>query len=371
MKILFFINGIFLGGKERRLLELMKEIKARRQFEFELVVMHPEINYQEILELGIKIHYLIRKNKKDISIFKRLYEVCKRDKINIIHCWDSMTAVYALPVCKLLKIKLVNGMIVDTPVRQNMFNKNWLRARLTFPFSNIVIGNSKAGLNAYSAPVKKSVCIYNGMDLSRFKNLQNPDCVRQEIFGENSDSLFIAGMVAAFEIRKDYVTEIRAAIDLTSRIDNVRFLLVGGGENLHSMKELVPSELTDRILFLGKRANVENIINIFDVGILITNSKVHGEGVSNSIIEYMALGKPVIATTGGGTDEIVFNNKNGYLINPNDSKELVEKIELIMKDEERARLGKTGKEMALEKFDLKEMTTTYSRIYENLIQNNN
>ena len=72
------------------------------------------------------------------------------------------------------------------------------------------------------------------------------------------------------------------------------------------MQESVPVHLKDKIIFLGKIANVENIINIFDIGILITNSKVHGEGVSNSIIEYMALGKPVIATRGGGTDQNCF-----------------------------------------------------------------
>jgi glycosyltransferase involved in cell wall biosynthesis len=366
MKILFFINGFFLGGKERRLLELMKEVKIRQQFDFELVVMHPEINYKQIFDLDIKIHYLIRKRKNDISIFQMLYKICKNNHVNIIHCWDSMTAVYAIPVCKILKIKLVNGMVVDTPIRQNILNKNWLRAKLTFPFSNIVVGNSKAGLNAYAAPSKKSVCIYNGMDLSRFKNLQNPHCVRNEIFSKNSDSLFIVGMVAAFEIRKDYATVIKAAIDLISRIENIRFILVGGGKYFNQMQESVPVDLKDKIIFLGKIANVENIINIFDIGILITNSKVHGEGISNSIIEYMALGKPVIATRGGGTDEIVFNNKNGYLINPDDPKELAEKIELIMKDKDRARFGKKGIEMAIEKFDLQEMTNNYSRIYQNL-----
>jgi glycosyltransferase involved in cell wall biosynthesis len=369
MKILFFINGIFLGGKERRLLELMKEIKKREQFQFELVVMHPEINYKEILNLGIKIHYLIRKRKNDISVFQRLYKLCKQDHIDIIHCWDSMTAVYAIPICKLLKIKLVNGMVVDTPVRQNLFNKNWLRARLTFPFSHIVVGNSKAGLHGYAAPFKKSVCVYNGMDLSRFTNLQNPGTVRQEIFGDRSDSLFIVGMVAAFEIRKDYETVIRAAIDLMSKFENIRFLLVGGGEYLNQIRELVPEHLKNKIIFLGKRSKIENIINVFDVGILITNSKVHGEGISNSIIEYMALGKPVIATKGGGTDEIVFNNENGYLINPHRPAELVEKIEVMMNDENRERFGKTGIEMANEKFDLKKMTSIYSSIYQNLIKN--
>ena len=64
MKILFFINGIYLGGKERRLVELMKELQLRRQFEFELVVMDAQINYQQIIEMKIKVHYAIRKSKK-------------------------------------------------------------------------------------------------------------------------------------------------------------------------------------------------------------------------------------------------------------------------------------------------------------------
>ena len=63
-----------------------------------------------------------------------------------------MTLVYSIPACRLLKIKLINGMVVDTPVKPNLLNKRWLRAQLTFPFSNIIIGNSKAGLAAYQCP---------------------------------------------------------------------------------------------------------------------------------------------------------------------------------------------------------------------------
>jgi glycosyltransferase involved in cell wall biosynthesis len=331
--------------------------------------MHPEINYQEVLELGIHIHYLIRKRKNDVSVFQRLYKICKDRQIDIIHSWDSMTAVYAVPVSKLLRIKLVNGMVVDTPVKQNLLNKNWLRARITFPFSNIFVGNSKAGLNDYAAPFKKSICIYNGIDFARFNNLENPEQIKKEIFGQNSQSLFIVGMVAAFEIRKDYGTVIKAAIDLISRIEEIRFILVGGGEFLEQMKKAVPENLKKKIVFLGKKSNVENIINVFDVGILITNSKNHGEGISNSIIEYMALGKPVIATRGGGTNEVVFNNQNGYLINPADPVDLVEKIEYLMNDEDRDRFGKAGIELAKQNFNLKDMTSHFSKVYENLLKN--
>ncbi|MGH2565491.1 MAG: glycosyltransferase, partial [Ginsengibacter sp.] len=348
MKILFFINGIHPGGKERRMLELMKELKLRKEFEFELALMNTEVSYPAIFDMGIKLHYLIRKTKKDLSVFNKFYKLCSDFKPDIIHCWDSMTAVYAIPACRLLKIKLINGMVVDTPSKRNILNKNWLRARLVFPFSDVIIGNSKAGLAAYKAPPKKSECIYNGMDLNRFINLKDPVIVRKEIFGDGVEDIFVIGMVAAFEERKDYRTLVEAAKVLIPVNNKLRFVLVGGGTLLNEIKNSIPIELLDRIIFPGKRSDVESIVNIFDVGILLTNAKVHGEGISNSIIEYMALGKPVIATKGGGTVEVVFDNKNGYMIDAENSEQLVEKIKTLIQDNNRKELGKNGIQMIQE-----------------------
>src|SRR5690242_13841941 len=204
MRILFFIDSLEAGGKERRLTELMKELKKEASISFEVVIMNKHIHYQEVLNLGVNIHYLIRQTKKDLSAFKKFYKICKNFNPEIVHCWDSMTAIYAVPACKLLGIKLVNGLVVDTPVNRDSSNKHWLRAKITFPFSDLVVGNSNAGLAAYNAPSKKSACVYNGMDLNRFKNLKARSQVLEEIFGNDNKRLFIAGMVAAFEDRKDY-----------------------------------------------------------------------------------------------------------------------------------------------------------------------
>jgi glycosyltransferase involved in cell wall biosynthesis len=370
MKILFFIDSLNAGGKERRLVELMKGIKPKQNIEFELVIMSRDIHYKEIFNLNIKIHYLIRTTKKDLSVFHKFYKICKSYNPAIVHCWDSMTAVIAVPACKLLHIKLVNGMVVDTPVQQNIFNKHWFRAKLTFPFSNVVVGNSNAGLVAYSASPRKSHCIYNGVDLTRFNFLKEPSLVRCEIFEDDTDNIFIAGMVAAFEKRKDYKTLTDAAVDLVSRCGNIRFIFIGDGVNFAEIKDRVPVPLLKKIIFLGKRSNIESIVNIFDVGILLTNIKVHGEGISNSIIEYMALGKPVIATRGGGTNEVVINNKNGFLIDPDDKDQLIEKIEILMKSKnQREYLGEKGNQMVLEKFDLKSMTNQYINLYQQLTNN--
>lgn len=368
MKILFLLDSLIAGGKERRALELMKGIKSNPDIEFKLVLMNEEIHYTDVFNLDIIIHYLIRSTKKDLSVFCKFYKICRQFRPDIVHCWDSMTAVYAVPVCSILKIKLVNGMVIDTPVRRNFSNKEWFRAQLTFPFSTKVIGNSNAGLKAYGAPKKKSLCIYNGLDLKRFKYLTDRKSLLRELFGVKKDDFFVVGMVAAFAERKDYRTLVKAALQLISLNESYRFVLVGDGPDLSKIKSMVPSSLLFKINFLGKRSNVESIINVFDVGVLLTNSKVHGEGISNSIIEYMALAKPVIATSGGGTNEVVFDEQNGYLIDPENEVQLVEKIEILRKNRPLAQiLGNHGLQMVSEKFDLKIMTRNYLSLYTQLI----
>ena len=371
MRILFFIDSLCAGGKERRLTELMKGIRLNPEVNFEIVLMDKGVHYQEVYTLNIRIHYLLRKTKKDLSVFGKFYRICKDYRPDIVHCWDSMTAVISVPTCRLLNIKLVNGIVVDTPVKQNIFNKHWLRAKLTFPFSNKIIGNSRAGLAAYKAPIKKSSCIYNGLDFRRFEKLKERAIIQKEIFGESCENIFVAGMVAAFENRKDYETLIKGALLLINSNDLIRFVLVGDGNNFNEINEGVTPEYSDKIIFLGKRSDVESIVNIFDVGILLTNSKVHGEGISNSIIEYMALGKPVIATQGGGTNEAIIDGENGYLLNSHDSFQLVKSIEKLMNDKNlRQKFGAKSYEIAHKRFDLKIMTENYFQMYQKLLQEN-
>ena len=371
LKVLFFIDSLRAGGKERRCVELLKGLNVSPGISFEIVVMNANIHYQEVFRLNTKIHYLIRKRKKDLSVFQKFYSISKEYKPDIVHCWNDMTAVIAVPTCRLLKIKLVNGMVADTPIRRNIINKSWLRAKLTFAFSSRIIGNSQAGLIGYGAPPKKSSCIYNGMDFNRFKNLKDPTVLLREIFGDDYNDIFVVGMVAAFESRKDYKTLIKAALSLIASNDSIRFILVGDGTNFIQIKNSVPLAFSDKIIFLGKRNDVESIVNLFDVGVLLTNSKVHGEGISNSIIEYMALGKPVIATRGGGTNEAVIDRQNGYLINSYDSRQMVQYIQALVADKKLVtQLGAKSYEMAHTIFDLKIMTHNYIQMYQQVLQEN-
>lgn len=355
MKILFCIDCLSPGGKERRFVELLKGLKASSEIEFEIIVMNEDVHYKEILDLGSKLYFVIRKQKKDLSIFRKIYKISKRFRPDIIHCFDSMTAVYVIPSCLLLNIKLINGLICDAPEKLEF--KYWFRSKLTFPFSKVIIGNSIAGLKAYNAPIKKSLVVPNGYNFKRLDHIKEIDVIRQEL---GITTNFVIGMVASFSKYKDYKTYFNAAQNVLSGRNDVTFLAIGRDTDSSEARALIENRYFEKIKTIGKRSNIESYINTMDVCILATFT----EGISNAIMEYMALSKPVIATNGGGTMEIIEDGKTGFLVNVSDEKELAEKINLLLNDPGlRYRMGNNGKKRILQKFSIEQMLKNYLSIY--------
>ena len=363
MKLLFCIDCLTGGGKERRLIELIKFLTLKDEMQVELIIMRKDVHYKEVFELGIKIHYLIRKTKKDISVFNKFYNICKAYKPDIVHAWDSMTTIYAIPACRLLNIKFINGIIVNAPQKNKLFDTNWIRAKLTFPFSNIIIGNSKAGMAAYGAPKGKSHFIYNGFNFDRIKDIIPQQSVRESL---KIKTRYLVGMVATFSEYKDYKTYFHAAQLVLSKRDDITFLAIGGKTDSDAASSCVEEKFSDHFRLLGMRSDVESLVSAMDICILSTFS----EGISNSILEYMALGKPVIATSGGGTVEIVEDQRTGFLIGPSNPAELAGRIEILLEDEElRKKMGLAGKKRIQDYFSIEKMADKYIAICENSLVN--
>ena len=360
IRVLFFLNKLSLGGKERRVVELMREFARRKNVECEIALMSKDVHYQEVFSLGFKIHYLLRTSRKDVTIPVGLYAICKLFKPDIIHVWDSMAAVYAIPVCMLTRCKLFNSMITDAPDLLGPFSQAWLRAKVIFPFSDIVTSNSKAGLKAYRAPSDRSVCIYNGLDMHRAEGVQPGNEIKAK-YGLLPGKK-IVGMVAEFAPRKDYATFLNAAREILAVRSDVLFLSVGDGADLEKNKAMVNA--ADGIRFLGRQADVESLVNIFDIGVLTTNARIHGEGISNSILEYMAFGKPVVASIVGGTAELVEDSTTGFLIPPFDGKVLKEKLLYLLDHPESSKaMGERGRKKVSNEFSLEKMVNSFFERY--------
>lgn len=362
MKILFFIESLHSGGKERRLVELLKGLKKNfREINFELVLTKKKIHYKEVLKLGIKIHILERKFlKKDPLLFFQFYRLCKKYQPDIMHTWGNMVTIYSIPAKLLLKIPLINNQIIDAPknVKGGIFSY-----KINFLFSNIIISNSQAGLDSYKAPKTKSIVIHNGFDFKRIEKLEPSTEVRKKL---HINTKYLIGMVASFSEKKDYATYIQAANIILETNNNVTFFCIGSGDK-SIYKKLVDPKFKYRVKFFGCLQKVESIMNICDIGVLTTNQELHGEGISNSLMEFMALGKPVICTDGGGSKELILDNKTGYLISPHNPNELPEKIKYILDNPNKAKImGNMGKERIKNEFGIEKMVKSFYKIYQNI-----
>lgn len=363
MTILFLADNIGGGGKERRMLELIKSLSKDPAYKIILVsISDMGVGYDYMYDFPITIIETDRDFKYSLKPFFVIKGAISKYKPDIVHSWGSMCSTYILPLLPFRKFRFINGIIADAPKSLPWHHKNYVRGKISYFFSDVVLSNSLAGIKSYGAPVEKTYCIYNGIDMARFTNLRNSAELKHELGISNFK--FITGMVGAFHDRKDFVTFTKAAITLSRKHADMCFLLVGEGKNRPSIEAMVPPELKNNIRFLGRRKDVEALIQTMDAGVLCTNSDVHGEGVSNSIIEYMSLERPVLATEGGGTNEVVVDGQNGYLLKHNDDSMLVEKLEHLYQHPAVAKqMGKKALDTIHEKFMLDRMTDEFIAVY--------
>ena len=367
IKILHFIPSLRSGGMERQLLELIYGFRSKPEFRFQIILISPKIEYNIPFKSETPITVLERKTKYDFRLFLKLFDCCLKIRPDIIHSWESMCSVFALPVAKILGIKFVNGFIRDAPSKISFRNKNKIRALLTFPFSDAIISNSKVGLKVYKATQLRAQCIHNGFAPERKNNLQDPEFVRASmgLFPNQT----IIGMVASFFDNKDQKLFIKACQLIMKHRTDIIAILVGNGPNLqHCIRAILP-EFKYHFVFLGQRMDIENIVNIFDIGVLTTNTKVHDEGISNSIMEYMALSKPVVVNNSGGNIELVRDGETGFIVNNSSVNDLANKIEyLINNPDVAAMFGAAGAKCIENDFSLNKMIEAYSALYRKLAE---
>ncbi len=354
IRVLQIVDELRRGGKERQLVELIKGID-KDKFEMYVISLLPrEDGYdEEVKGLAMKFSYLNRKYKWDLSLVRELVRYCKENEIDIVYSWDGMTSVYSLLASYFTKVKFINGSIRDTDTRKSYKH---LYKRLVLRLSRNVVANSNAGLKVYGAE-KKGKVIYNGLDFKRFEN--------QKIENHNK---FIVGIAANLTVYKDYYTFFDAIKILRSGNNNFEVHVVGWGKMAEIYKRYAEElGIMDCVKFFGRVSDAENYISKFDVGVLCSY-KNKGEGLSNSIIEYMACGIPAIITDIGAAREIVEDGKTGLLFEAGNTNDLSNKIELLMLNERlRIDIGKSAKVSVSEKFSYSKYIKSVETYYENIV----
>ena len=125
-------------------------------------------------------------------------------------------------------------------------------------------------------------------------------------------------------------------------------------------------KIKDKVTFIGHCTDIIPYLAIFDIGVLSSDS----EGFSNSILEYMAAGLPVVATGVGGNLEAIMHEKTGFIVKPGNKEEMSKAILTLLDDEKlRSKMGAEGKRRVEERFTLKHMMDCLGNYYYSLMAN--
>lgn len=365
MKILVAIDSLRRGGAERQTVEL---VKGLLQKEIQVVLCYFEEskeNYAADLPRsgGLSLIHIRRKGRLDFSPVLELVRLIRREEPTIVHSVLNRSGVYCAIATRLLTVPHVCSVIREA---RDPSIKYALIRKMLVPFCEAYVANTKAGLrNRFKENRNNFVVIYNGFDLSRIS-------ISTERRNRGGGQQFRILMAASFSEYKDHTTLLHSVKELQI-IDPELFartvvMLAGDGPLLEAVKHLAQSlGIYTKVQFLGRVSDVEKYLEISDCAVLLSNTKLHGEGISNFLLEAMASRVPVLATRDDGTEELIVHEGNGYLVSAYSARQTAEFLSRIaIPSEELETVIDEAYRTVKEDFALDRYTEQYLKVYERL-----
>jgi glycosyltransferase involved in cell wall biosynthesis len=272
-------------------------------------------------------------------------------------------------ICKNLGIPLVRTVGDIRPPAENFFNK-WLHLKATDYFIFTSESNRTRFVSVWPDIMFKSSVIIGGLELQHFAPIPKSDKLMKHSNFNPQDK--IVGYVGRLSKTKDLPTFLRMAALVKYQKPQTKFL-ISGKEFSVSRNDIIKIadslNLTDSILFMDRHDPVREVISLIDIGVISSNDS---EAISRIGMEYLSMGKPVVATDVNVLPEIIQNGKNGFITNTEDPHSMAEAvITLLMDDKLYNQISQNNIAESQEKFDfLKEAEKTMS-VYKMLINNQN
>lgn len=206
----------------------------------------------------------------------------------------------------------------------------------------------------------RCVVIWNGVDLDKFRPAPSIKFRLRAALGLQEDDIVLAN-VARLVPYKNHKLLISAFSELLRQHPNVRLLLIGEGP-LRSELEAMSSELglSERVVFLGYRSDVADILAASDIFVMPSVA----EGLPVAALEAMAVGLPIVASTGHGIRQVVRPNETGILVPPTQAMAWCCALaELVTDSTKRRRMGERGRRVAEAQFDIQATVDRYETLY--------
>jgi len=352
------------GGAEKQIFELMRGLDKNK---YEIHVASLECGGQapqEIIEkTGSQLHVFRVERIYGLSGFiqgLRFYQFLKDKRIDILMTYHFSSDIWGTFWGHLAGVKTIISNRRDMGFWRNGSHVSVYK--LINPWVNKIVTVSRSIkqmlIKEEGVEAGRIEIIYNGVEIPK-KYPQDSQQLRVHLGLKSSDILIMH--VANLKPVKGHQYLLEAFAQIAAELPDVTLILVGRDELNGQLQNLAKElNILDKVLFLGQRDDVQILLSLADICVLPSIS----EGMSNSILEYMAAEKPVIATHVGGNPELVKDGISGLLVDKENSQQLKDALITLINDQEkRWDMGFAGYELVKKEFSMSAMLLHYEKLF--------
>jgi sugar transferase (PEP-CTERM/EpsH1 system associated) len=372
------IYSLSTGGLENGLVNIINRMPPDQYRHAIICITRADGFAERITVPNVKIYELHKKEGHDSDFYKRLRQLFKELRPDVVHSRNLAALETQLLTLGISGVKRVHG--EHGREIGDLDGSNWkyllIRKFMRFFVHEYVAVSKDIALwlvERVGVSKKRVTQIYNGVDHARFRpGTVKPLALLPERL-RGHDGILVVGTVGRLTPVKDQQLLLLALARLREvRADvfhGARFILVGDGPLRDSLeKQARELGLEDSLWFAGDRADVPELLQLMDVFVLPSL----GEGISNTILEAMSSGLPVVATAVGGNLELVEPQERGALVPSGDVAALAEEIAALLGNEaEREKQGENARRWVNENFDWDRTVRMYLDVYARVLRVSN
>lgn len=355
------------GGIENGIINLVNRMDHDHFYHYIICVTYATEFRKRITSENYEIISLNKKPGNDLKLYFRLWSIFVKKKIDIVHCRGWATMMEGIISARLARVPVIiygfHGKTyedIQEEKRRRVIAQKIL-LKLTDGIITLIDNMKNDLCSSLSIPGEKVEIIKNGVDLTKFGK---GDRRLRQGFNVGDDE-YVVGVVGRIDPVKNYAAVIEAFHIVSSKYKNIKMIIVGEGPDFKDIEAKIEGMgLSGSILMLGSRDDVYNLLQCFDVFIQPS----FYEGLSNTILEAMATGLPVIASRVGGNPDVIKEDENGLLFSPGDVDGLANAIEkMYLNKELRENMASANKAKIVNEFSLEKMVAQYERYYQKLL----
>ena len=349
------------GGQNQVLVTVMGMRAAGHRA---MLVAHANGELRRRADEGLDFLPLAPRTEMDLSAAWRLSRAIKQLRPDIVHAHDphgvAMAALALSMSTQPKRARLVAARRVDFRLKGNALSR-WKYDQVDrFICASDAI---RKILLADGVAPARTVTVHEGIDLAHVAAAP-PAALHEEFWLPHGAP--IVGNVAALVPHKGQRHFVEAAALVVREVPDARFIIAGEGELRPTLEHLIQHhKLEKHVVLAGFRPDVLSLHKSFDVFVMSSIT----EGLGTSLLDAMACGRPIVATTAGGMPEVVQDGRTGILVPPRDDQAMADAIIKLLKDEGlRERMGAAGLSLVNAKFSAERMVADTLQVYEDVVR---